>query len=183
MGTTTAVLAILLALSIFVYDAIHKIFAFSPIFMGLCRLFLILLAASAGSEGVTGTSVWSALALALYMCGLTFLSQRESTKAGLPRWPCILLVAPVGLAFIINPDAYRLRAGLFSVVLLVWIFWSLRFSYWSGQPNPRRTISGLLAGIILVDLLAIGPDPFNPILPFLSLFALSLVMQRFVPAT
>jgi 4-hydroxybenzoate polyprenyltransferase len=183
LGTASAILGISLALTIFIYDAIHKIFAFSPIFMAVCRFLLILVAASAGVGGVTGMSLWSALALASYVTGLTFLSQRESTKGALPHWPCLLLAAPIVLAIIINPNAYLVRAALLSAILLMWIIRCLRLSYWSGQPNVRRTIAGLLAGIILVDLLAIGPDPVNPILPFFSLFALSLLLQRFVPAT
>jgi hypothetical protein len=183
LGTTTTILGILLALTILIYDAIHKIFALSPVLMALCRFLLILAAASAGMEGVTGLSVWSALALGGYMTGLTFLSQRESTKKALPLWPCVLLVAPVVLAMIINPATFRMRAALLSAILLIWVFWCLRLSFWSPQPNVRRTISGLLAGIVLVDLLAVGPDPFIPIMPFLSLFMLSIVMQRFVPAS
>src|SRR5438093_7148770 len=37
LGKTTAVLAALLAASILVYDAVHKIFAFSPVLMAACR--------------------------------------------------------------------------------------------------------------------------------------------------
>src|SRR5262245_57219178 len=37
LGPVTAALATLLAATIFVYDAIHKIFAFSPVLMAACR--------------------------------------------------------------------------------------------------------------------------------------------------
>src|SRR5438477_10882950 len=47
LGKATAVLTCLLTLSILIYDAIHKIFAFSPVLMATCRFFLILVAASA----------------------------------------------------------------------------------------------------------------------------------------
>jgi len=43
LGKVTLILAVFLALSILIYDAIHKIFSFSPVLMAICRLFLILL--------------------------------------------------------------------------------------------------------------------------------------------
>src|SRR5438093_240960 len=51
LGSATAALAALLTLSILIYDAIHKIFAFSPVLMAACRFFLIVLAASTALDG------------------------------------------------------------------------------------------------------------------------------------
>src|SRR5262245_16276236 len=53
-GKTTLIFALMLAIAILVYDALHKIFAFAPVLMAGCRLLLILLAGSAGKDGVTG---------------------------------------------------------------------------------------------------------------------------------
>ena len=39
-------LGLLLTLSILVYDAVHKLFAFSPVLMAACRFFLLLVAAN-----------------------------------------------------------------------------------------------------------------------------------------
>src|SRR6185436_20845514 len=74
LGRTTALLAILLAVGILVYDAIHKIFAFSPLLMAGCRFFLVILAASAARDGVVGLSIWSALVLAAYVIGLSYIA-------------------------------------------------------------------------------------------------------------
>src|SRR5205085_9525503 len=82
LGRATAVLTCLLALGILIYDAVHKIFAFSPVLMATCRFFLILVAASAAKEGVTGgtfLSIWSALGLAAYLAGIRYLAQQGST--------------------------------------------------------------------------------------------------------
>ena len=62
LGKGPAVLAVLLAGTILLYDAVHKIFAFSPVIMAACRFLLMLLAASVGTHGVTGLAVWTAIA-------------------------------------------------------------------------------------------------------------------------
>ena len=43
LGKIPFILGVLLAGSIFIYDAIHKIFAFSPVLMAACRFFLVLM--------------------------------------------------------------------------------------------------------------------------------------------
>jgi hypothetical protein len=44
-------------------------------------------------------------------------------------------------------------------------------------------VSGLLAGIVLVDLLAVADQPPGVGIVFLLLFSLALLFQRFIPAT
>lgn len=46
-----------------------------------------------------------------------------------------------------------------------------------------RTVSGLLAGIVLVDFLAAPDLPKLLALVYVGLFLLALLLQRFVPAT
>jgi len=50
------------------------------------------------------------------------------------------------------------------------------------QPHYGRTVSGLLAGICLVDQLAVAPDP-SGMAVYAGLFVVSLLAQRFIPAT
>ena len=102
LGKTSAICALLLALCILLYDAVHKMFAFSPVLMASCRFFLILLAASTGTEGVTGMSVWVAFVLACYIVGLSYIARKESVQSPLRYWPCIFLAAPMVLAWIVN---------------------------------------------------------------------------------
>jgi 4-hydroxybenzoate polyprenyltransferase len=182
-GQTTAILAVLLSLNIFIYDAIHKIFAFSPVFMAGCRFFLVLLAASVGAQGVTGLSLWSALVLASYIVGLSHLARKESVQTAVRFWPCVFLAAPLVLALIVNRGEYWPRGLLLSVVLLAWMIYCLRHTFPSGQRNIGRAVAGLLAGIVLVDLLAVAGGTWLATLAFLALFALALLGQRFVPAT
>jgi len=179
----TLVLAILLTGAILVYDAVHKIFAFAPLLMALCRFLLLLLAASVGAQGFPGLAVWAALVLASYIVGLSFLARSESTLAPLSHWPCLLLAAPLMLAFIVNAGAGQMRSLVLSAVLLFWILRCLRFALWSAQRNIGRGVSGLLAAIPLVDWLAVGNGSALSGAAFLGLFGLALILQRRVPAT
>lgn len=182
-GQTTIICALLLVVAILVYDAIHKIFAFSPLLMGACRFLLILLAASIGRDGITGLSIWAGLVMAGYIIGLSYLARTESTLVALRYWPCLLLVAPLVLAFIVNRGEYQLRSLLLSGAITIWILRSLRFAFWANQRNIGRCVSGLLAGIPLVDLLSIGLGSPLAALLFVGLLLLALLFQRFVPAT
>ena len=182
-GRSTNTLAALLVGCILVYDAVHKIFAFSPLLMAACRFLLLLVAASMARHGVTGLAIWSALALASYIVGLSYLARKESTQAALQYWPCLFLAAPVVLALLVNRGGFRLRGMMLCAVLALWMVNCLRHVFGSGQRNIGRSVGGLLAGIVLVDLLAVGYGPSATGLAFIGLFALALLFQRFIPAT
>jgi 4-hydroxybenzoate polyprenyltransferase len=183
LGYTTALLALLLAGCIFIYDAIHKMFAFSPFLMAVCRFLLVVVAASTGYEGVTGLTLWSALVLASYIVGLSYLARKESTHGSLRYWPCLFLAAPLVLALVVNQGDYKWRGMFFAGALGIWILRCLRFTYWSPQRNVGLSVAGLLAGIVLVDLLAVAGSTLTLALIFTGLFVLALAFQRFVPAT
>jgi hypothetical protein len=182
-GHTTIICALLLVVAILVYDAIHKIFALSPLLMAACRFFLVLLAASAGRNGITGLAIWTALALAAYIVGLSFLARKESTLAPASYWPCLFLAFPLMLALIVNQGGYLLRAMVLCALVGIWMLRCVNFALWSPQRNIGRCVSGLLAGIALVDLLAAWDGSPATGLIFAALFALALLFQRFVPAT
>ena len=182
-GLITGFLGLILVGCILVYDAIHKVFLLSPILMAGCRFFLYLVAASTAQHGVTGWAVWCGFALAAYIVGLSFLARKESTRNEPALWPCLLLAIPIALALFMNADGYRRNALLLSGVLLLWTVKSLRYAFRAAERNIGRAISGLLAGIVLVDLLAAADVPHVLAWVFIALFLLALLFQRFVPAT
>lgn len=182
-GKATLVIALLLALTIMVYDAIHKVFAFSPVFMAASRFLLVLLAASIGHRGIDGLVLWSALVLASYIAGLSYLARKESIKTPVSYWPCILLAAPVVLALVVNRGPFLIQGTALSGALVIWMLSSLRYAFWTVQRNIGHAVSGLLAGIVLVDLLAVCGGGWPAALAFLGLFALTMAWQQFVPAT
>ncbi|MDB6041155.1 MAG: UbiA prenyltransferase [Verrucomicrobiales bacterium] len=182
LGRTTAILTLFLITSIIVYNAVHKVVVFSPVLMALCRFFLFLAAASIGFDGVTGQAVWAAIVLATYVVGLSYVARSESTRGALKYWPCYLMAAPLVLAWLINQGSYKSKSLALSLVLILWVIRSLRTTFWSSEKNIGRTVSGLLAGIVLVDLLStLGANNLGIV--FLGLFLLSLFFQRFIPAT
>jgi 4-hydroxybenzoate polyprenyltransferase len=182
LGLTTSVLAILLVASILLYDAIHKIVAFSPVLMALCRFLLYLVAASAAVGGITGLAIWSALALGFYVVGLSYLARKESTGVVIQRWPQLLILVPPILAWVVNDGASRSTAWMLMVVFLLWTARSLR-SVWIEPHNIPRTVAGLLAGMVWVDVLAVADQPRSVLFAFIALFAITIGFQRFVPPT
>jgi len=184
LGKSTGVFATILLVCIVLYDAIHKVIAFSPILMSACRFFLYVLAASAARQGVSGLAVWAGIALAAYIIGLSYLARHESTGGTMNFWPCCLLAAPILLALLANAENYRLPACLLSAILGLWIARCLHHAFFAGGPNPGRAVAGLLAGIVLVDWLAVaGGQSIWTSFAFAVLFVTALIFQRFVPAT
>ena len=182
LGFWTGFVAFLLVASIVVYDATHKLVAFSPLLMALCRFLLYMVAASAARMGITGTAMWSGLALGAYIVGVSCLAKRESTGAVVRAWPLLLLAVPILLAFIVNDGVLRQNAIALSAILLLWCVRSLRPAL-SAQRNLGRAVGSLLAGIVWVDLLAVANAPREVSFVFLGLFLLALLFQRYVPAT
>ena len=182
-GTLTGGLGVGLALCIILYDAIHKVVTFSPVLMGICRCFVYLVAALTVTLGVTGWAIWCGLALGVYVVGLSFIARRESVRGPLPRWPVALLATPVVLALLMNVGDFRQASALLSLVLVLWIVRCLRQTFWTNAPSVPRTISGLLAGIVFVDWLAMADAPHKMGFALITLFAGALVFQRLAPAT
>jgi len=182
-GVNTGALGMALALCILLYDAIHKALTFSPLLMGACRFLVYVIAAAAGSTGVGGWAIWSGLALATYVVGLSFVARRESLRGPLQYWPVALLAAPVALALLINAGEYREPALLLSAVMVMWTLRCLRTIFWTRAVNVGRTVSGLLAGIVFVDWIAAVQMPREMGFAFIALFLTALLAQRFVPAT
>ncbi len=182
LGVTPFLNAVLLALCIILYDAVHKLVTFSPVLMAMCRFFLYVTASSAPTGAATGAAVWAGMAMAAYITGLSFIARKESTGMRAQIWPLVFLIAPVLLALLVN-DGARLRdVAVIATVLVLWSARSLRSAF-SAQRNIGRSVSGLLAGIVWVDWLAVADQSRERGAAFIALFLLALLFQRFVPAT
>lgn len=173
---------VLLVGAILIYDALHKVLALSPLLMALCRFLLYLLASSTGNRGVTGIAIWSGLAMAGWIVGLSYVAKRESTTGRLQRWPLSALGLPLFFAALVNTGEYRLPGIVTGFVVAAWAVWCLRHTFDQGGRNLGLTVGGLLAGICLVDWLAVLP-PLWGVAVFLGCFVMALLAQRFVPAT
>jgi 4-hydroxybenzoate polyprenyltransferase len=182
LGLATAILAVLLCACIVLYDAIHKLFTVSPVLMALCRVFLYLAAASAAVSGITGLAAWGAVALGIYIVGLSFVAKKEATGLRIEVWPQLLLALPVLLSLLVNDGPFRRPGLLIAAIVLIWTVRSLR-TLWMPPLNVSRAVSHLLAGIVWIDLLAVADEPRSICVAFIGLFLMAIGFQRVVPAT
>jgi len=185
-GQLAAGAAFFLAVCILLYNFSHKFFTASPWLMGACRFWVYVIAGAAGMNGLNGWPIFCGLALAFYVVGLSYVARRESFRTAIPHWPLLLLAAPVFLAMLMNTGGYRLAAVAVSTLLALWVFRCVRTIFFGGAINVGYIVSNLLAGIVLVDWLAIAP--LNPhwigvLIVFPVLFGLTHWLQKFVPAT
>ena len=184
LGKTTGALAVVLAICIVIYDATHKAITASPWLMGVCRFWVYAIAASTGAFGLNGWPLWCGVALAFYVAGLSYVAQRESFRKPIPYWPLAPLAAPIVLAAMMDTGEYRMPGVWLSLVLVLWVAYCTRTIFQPGGVNVSRIVSGLLAGIVFVDWLAVAPAcPHWLSFTFLVLFGATLALQRFVPAT
>ena len=183
-GGRSALLGLALVMAIVVYDLVHKQVGCAPLLVAGCRGLLYLTAAAAGASGLTRPALLGALAITGYVAGLSFLARRESTDHRMPRWPVLLLFAPVGMALVERSGAvWPLSTILAGAMCLLWTAWCLRHTVGRPPPNIGRCVSGLLAGIPLADGLAAAGGSWLLTAGFGGLFLFAGWWQRFAPAT
>jgi hypothetical protein len=183
LGLTVLMWAVALCVCIVLYNAVHKWAPIAPVLMGMCRLGVYLMAASAAQQGISGEVIWKGLALAAYIVGLSCLARKESKRVEINFWPSLLLAAPVVFAGLFDNGASWMPAVVYSLVLAAWSCWAVSRSLGQPEPNVGYTVSRLLAGIVLVDVLAVASSTEPWLGCFAVWFALALLLQRFIPAT
>jgi 4-hydroxybenzoate polyprenyltransferase len=185
LGKIAGVLAIILAVCILIYNAVHKFITASPWLMGLCRFWVYVIAGTTGTSGLDGWPIWCGAAMALYVVGLSYVARRESYRGTVPRWPLIFLATPIVLAMFMNEGEARKPAMFLSLILALWSAHCVRTIFQVGETSVGRIVSGLLAGIIFVDWLAVAPQIAYTLgsVVFLALFGVTIIFQRFIPAT
>jgi UbiA prenyltransferase family protein len=188
--------AVGLTMLIVVYDWTHKRIRTGPLLMAGCRFLLYLVAASAGLAGITPRALLFAIALGIYVAGLTLLARGESRPAAVSSpsatspsatssgpsgsepsgnlW--LLLFAPVGSALALN---HSVATVLSCLPLILCIGWAMM----AGREHVGRAVGLLLAGIVLVDLIAISTTSLPMIADCLVLFGVTLLFQKYIPAT
>jgi 4-hydroxybenzoate polyprenyltransferase and related prenyltransferases len=158
------------------YDFLHKRISWAPVLMAACRFLLYLTAAASGAFGLTPRALGFALALGFYVVGLSYLARGESQARRTSMLWLLLLFAPVFAGFYFDCAVLALLCAL---PLLLWIC----RAFIVAKQNVDRGVAALLAGIVLVDLLAVSPVSLLPWLGFPGLFGAALLFQRYVPAT
>ncbi|WOO41492.1 UbiA family prenyltransferase [Rubellicoccus peritrichatus] len=175
------------ALVVFIvwYDINHKQNRMSPLIMAACRASLYPWTATI-CIGHTPAIVWlSAGAIFCYVVGLSYVARGIKSSKALLIASLIALSVPVILylpAPFIQTDTW---IWLTMAIFILWTIYSL-LGLWRKPPNIDFTISGLLAGIIWVDLHSVATmGSFDLVIGFifLAFFIMTILMQRRIPAT
>ena len=178
-------LGVILGVLIVYYNYRHKTDPHSPVVMAVCRGLIYLIAASMAAGSPSGRVWIGALVLACYVAGLTCLAAQEDLNRVKALWPALLLLTP--MAFGLSAAAWDPLQPALLPLMACFLFWTL----WSGsflsarRRNVPRAVTGLIAGISLVDgvlIAAVSPEPAGPALALAGLL-LTRALQRFVPGT
>jgi hypothetical protein len=168
---------------IVLYDTWHKKNIISPLIMGANRFMVYVIAAMA----VVGQFQWNVVApaslLLLYILGLTFVAKSETSSEAFTKfWPMLVVLAPAfyyGYQMIGTP--------IYLAMILVFVGWTIfaaTFIYQDGRRSIGTAISFLLAGIALLDAMALASVGATwGIVVAVSCFALTLVFQRYIKGT
>lgn len=177
--------ATLLTLMIIAYNVLHLYLRWSPIIMGGCRalLYVAVGLAAGGEYSFVNLLLWAGL-LGLYVAGLSYVARVEESNI-LKRWTllCAVFIPAFVNVYPFNDPARTIA----SVVALAWIVYCLAYVVRPHSRDLKRAVGGLIAGICLVDLLAVGhvmsPNPLTWQILIVGCFALTILAQKFVPAT
>jgi 4-hydroxybenzoate polyprenyltransferase len=189
-GCTPAGIALLLIALIALYDFRHKNVSWAPLVMGTCRFLLYPLAASMVRAEIPWPVFIMGAVLGWYVAGITYVARGESRPEKPSRWALLLLLLPVAAAvgqYWLGRGLYWAvpQSGLILIGLLLpgWMAWLLIPLWRKTNRSIGRVVSGLLAGIVLVDVSAVTPRLGFQAGWFLIFFVLALLLQRFIPAT
>ncbi|MGJ8652505.1 MAG: UbiA family prenyltransferase [Opitutaceae bacterium] len=163
------------------YDIDHKDNPYSPLTMAGCRALLFIWAGSTISIEFNLSVYIGAIVLFAYIAGLSYLPRNLRIRR-------LLTISIAALSLPIWLSITSLNTPLIWIALLIFICWTGRslVGIFREKPKVDFTISGLLAGIIWVDLLAIFSLTQPSIWVFASyalLFIIALITQRKISAT
>lgn len=184
-GKSAAVAAIWLAFFILLYDFTHRFFTASPWLMGACRFWLFIASAATGMKGVNGFVIAGGFALTSYVAGVSYISRRERSRVPIPYWSLPLLLAPLVIAMLLNTGIYLRDALWISLVLSLWLARCVRGIFFAGGSNAGWMAANLIAGIPVVDWLAVAPivPPSIAAPIFLTLLAATKGFQKIAPTS
>ncbi len=145
--------ALALAAAIVLYDAWHKANPFGPVLMGICRM-LVYVTAAVAVAPLNRPVLVGALCLFAYLIGLTYAAKQETLARLRSVWPLALLVVP--LVHGLRAAPWSIVAAFVFLALLGTIVSAVRLLRGVAPDRFPRAIAGLIAGISLVDALAIA---------------------------
>lgn len=198
-------ITIALVAAILFYDLYHKPWPGAVWVMGSCRVLLYLMAGSALLSSVTSSVRWMstdvqifALSLGAYIVGLTMVARMEAKGARVPSLHALfakgLLYAPalVALGYWLSRANWKLVSILgdltplapaaFIFIFIGMVKHATRVMR-QGGPAIGRAVGILLAGIAVVDALAVMQVSLPLACGFVALAPVLRLWQRWIAAT
>ena len=175
---------------IVLYDLCHKQWAGSVIIMGACRVLLYLMAASAVAPFDAAGLMLAlpfAVALGCYIVGISLAARLELQKGSLPVPMLMLAFALLYTPAIVCAMRFSTVGGSPLLVVVLGVF-ALLVAYAThtlrkGGAAIGSAVGWLLAGIVIVDALAVAHVSAPLALGFVALTPLLRLWQRWVAAT
>jgi len=159
-------IAVILVISILIYDAGLKFTALGPVLMGACRMFNVLLGMSAAG-GPFGAENWVvAGAIGLYIAGVTWFARTETTRSARAHLALSTVVMMLGIVLLsslphwsqrINPllQAEPQRWWLLMLILGVLIGWRcLRAVIEPAPAQVQAAVAQSILSLIILDAAA-----------------------------
>lgn len=172
--------------AIVLYNGLHKRWPGSVWLMGACRFFLFVSVASLPAA-VVPLQVWLwGTALALYVVGITLAARREDTSQQVAPAAFGLLAMPAvcgaGSLFSLVPTTPLAWPVLFLTVFCLWTGQALGL-FVTGKQPVGRLVGRLLAGMVLIDAMALSSVRLDAALLCFGFLLLNLLLQTVIPPT
>lgn len=193
-GQLSLQIALLLTLCVWLYDGVLKKTPVAPLLMGSCRLFNVLLGASASPE----EAMWwcpqmhVAIGLGIYVCGLTWFARQEAKTSARPQLISASFVINAGLATLFGfvhtaPDNSQRETAMF-VLAVISVTIVRRLLRAISQPEPARVqtaIKMMLLSLIMLDATLILFATGTPALAIAValLMVPAFLLARWIPMT
>jgi 4-hydroxybenzoate polyprenyltransferase len=166
---------------IVVYDLWHKTNPLSPLLMAAARALVYVTAGLAVAGAVNNQLLlWAGLLFA-FVVGLTAIAKAEAGSGLAGYWPAVLLVLPA-VAFVITSPP--LAGWALLALFLGWTAYAASFVYRTEVRSIGRAVGYLIAGISLLDALAlaVAGSPVGVAIALLC-WGLTLFLQRYIKGT
>jgi hypothetical protein len=170
--------AIGLAVLIVFYDMNHKRNPIAPVVMGLCRVGVYTTAALATGASLSSQLLIGCGSLLAYLIGLTYVARQENLLKLTSMWP----LAFMGVPFVVAPPHGH---GPWAFAIYIFFLgWTLRCLKLAITRQIRPAVTGLIAGISLLDaLFVVRLDHPTMAAVAVGAFLLTTVFQRKIPGT
>lgn len=171
-----------LAVLIVFYDMHHKRNPLAPFVMGLCRVGVYTTAALATGASLSQPLLVGCGSLLAYLIGLTYVARQENLLKLTSLWPMAFLAVP----FVVAPP-HGHGPWAFAIYLF-FLGWTLRCLKLAITRQIRPAVTGLIAGISMLDALFIVrldqvPGYLTMAAVAVGAFLLTTIFQRKVPGT